>query len=126
MSFSNPMGNKSQNPAVVDINNFASPVAQGLNDPHPLESRVANWKANEEEFNLRMLQKTQGLAAPLRRVMDAKIVEQSTFVPSIVGGPSNLSLDILKNEDARLDWEDVYKTESTIDFHQEMQKRMGL
>lgn len=58
--------------------------------------------------------------------MDAKVIEQSTFVPSVVGGPSHLSLDILQNRDAHLEWEDVYQDPKNVDFHQELQSRMGL
>lgn len=75
---------------------------------------------------MQLLQRSQGAAEPIRRQMEIQLVEKSTFVPEIVGGPSNLHLDILRNQDASIDWEDVHKDDQRYDFQQELQKKMGL
>jgi len=113
-------------PSELSLSDVPLPFSQTINDAHPLESRVASWKANEEQFKLKLLQRTQGAAEPIRRSMETAIVANSSFVPAVVGGPSNIHLDILKNQDASVDWEDVHRDEGTYDFHQELQKQMGL
>lgn len=113
-------------PLGADIHSIPQPAAQNFNDSHPLEKRVANWRANEEAFKLQLLQRSLGAAEPIRRQMEIKLIEKSTFVPEVTGGPSNLHLDILRNQDASIDWEDVHKDEQRFDFQQELQKRMGL
>lgn len=115
-----------ETPLGADISAFPQPAAQNFNGSHPLEQRVANWRANEEAFKMQLLQRSQGAAEPIRRQMEIQLVEKSTFVPEIVGGPSNLHLDILRNQDASIDWEDVHKDDQRYDFQQELQKKMGL
>lgn len=114
-------------PKSLDIREIPQPAVQTFNDSHPLENRVANWKANEEAFKMKLLQRTQGSAEPIRRTMELKIIEDSTFVPSLVGGPSNVHLDILKNTDTSIDWDDVYtENDNRFDFHEELQRRMAI
>lgn len=115
-----------ETPLGADISAVPQPAAQNFNGSHPLEQRVANWRANEEAFKMQLLQRSQGAAEPIRRQMEIQLVEKSTFVPEIVGGPSNLHLDILRNQDASIDWEDVHKDDQRYDFQQELQKKMGL
>lgn len=117
---------KTSAPSVASLSTAPQPFAQVANDAHPLESRVANWKANEEQFKMNLLQRTQGAAEPIRRSMEMAIIEKSTFVPSVVGGPSNVHLDILKNNDATVDWEDVHTDQHVFNFHEELQRQMGV
>lgn len=49
-----------------------------------------------------------GSAEPIKREMDLQIVQSTDFVPSVLGGSSNVHRDILLNKDASVDWEDVY------------------
>lgn len=102
------------------------PAAQHLNDAHPLEDRVTGWHAKQDAFHLELLRQTQGAAEPIRRAMERKIVDESTFVPQVLGGSSNVHQDILRNTDASLDWEDVYPEQPVgeLSFHAELERRM--
>lgn len=80
-------------------------------------------------MNMRMqnYKRTFGMGEPIRRSMEMQIVKETTIMPAVVGTPANIHLDILKNKDLDVDWEDVYTgDESPLDFHSELEKRMGI
>jgi proteasome maturation protein len=73
-----------------------------------------------------------GAAEPIRRTMELKIVEND-FVPTVVGGQSNIHRDILLGKDTSIDWEDIYTDRDSLGFselgsgfHTEMEKRMRM
>lgn len=104
------------------------PASQQLNDAHPLEARVTGWHATQDAFHLELLRQTQGSAEPIRRVMERKIVDETTYVPQVLGGSSNVHQEILRNTDASLDWDDVYPEHqgNELTFHAELEKRMRI
>lgn len=60
------------------------------------------------------LRRVYGMAEPIRRGMELKIVRDSSFTPMMLGGPrrngGNLHEDILVlgGRDAEIGWEDVF------------------
>ncbi|KAF8463494.1 proteasome maturation factor UMP1-domain-containing protein [Kalaharituber pfeilii] len=98
-----------------------------LNIHHPLEHRLKGWEEQQEKIKMEGLRRVFGLGEPIRRGMEMKIVG-SDFRPKVLGGPSNLHLDILKNKDWTLDWDDIF-TDCDRDmpsFHDEMETRLRM
>lgn len=119
-----PAAVKAPKTEILVLGGAPTPAAQALNEPHPLESRIKGWRANEDALRLELLRQTQGPGEPIRRAMEAHIIEKATFVPQVLGGSSGTARDVLSGRDAEIDWEDVYPDDMTMDFHQELQERM--
>jgi len=77
-----------------------------LNARHPLESRIKNWNAQQDELKMEMAKRLGGIGEVVRIATERKIVED--FRPVALGGPSNLHLDILMGRDTRIDIDDIY------------------
>ncbi|KAF3935564.1 hypothetical protein ABW19_dt0203057 [Dactylella cylindrospora] len=93
-----------------------------LNSNHPLENRLKNWDATQESLKMETLKRTFGIAEPVRRGME-KMIVGADFRPAVLGGSSNLHMDILNNRDCWIDWEDVFVGDGSDadvpDFHTE-------
>ncbi|CDO95188.1 unnamed protein product [Kluyveromyces dobzhanskii CBS 2104] len=108
----------------------ARPLNTQLNDRHPLEARVRNWDETQRKRQLEQYRQIFGIAEPMKRVMELKLVESSDFNPL---NQSNLHRDILMNKEASIDWEDVYPNSDFTsgmmvadDIHTKIEKRMGI
>lgn len=112
-------------------NGGAVPLSSQLSDRHPLESRLKNWEETEQARKLDQYRQIFGIAEPMKRVMDLKIVEQTDFNPL---NQSNLHRDILLNKDCGIEWEDVYGDSGLTssgnllgdDVHAKIESRMGI
>ncbi|KAB5540546.1 proteasome maturation factor UMP1-domain-containing protein [Coniochaeta sp. 2T2.1] len=79
---------------------------------HPLESRLANWEATRTQLRMEMLRRTYGMAEPIRRQMELKIVRDGQWRPlALGGGRPSVQEEILTGRDEVIDWEDVYAGE---------------
>ncbi|CAR28919.1 hypothetical protein ZYGR_0U02780 [Zygosaccharomyces rouxii] len=86
-------------------NGGSVPQSSQLSNRHPLEARLQNWEETQRKRQLEQYRQIFGIAEPMKRVMDLKLVEQTDFNPL---NQSNLHRDILLNKDSSIDWEDVY------------------
>lgn len=79
---------------------------------HPLEARLLAWRATQDALKMESLRRAYGIAEPVRRGMELKIVRDGTFRPAVLGGvrSGNVHEDILVlgGRDAGIDWEDVF------------------
>ncbi|KAF8421242.1 proteasome maturation factor UMP1-domain-containing protein [Tirmania nivea] len=102
--------------------------ANKLNVKHPLEDRLKGWDEQQERMRMEGLRRIFGIAEPVRRGMEMRICG-GDFRPIVLGGPSNLHLDILRNKDCTIEWEDVF-TDSERDnipsFHDEMETKLRM
>ena len=58
---------------------------------------------------MNLLRRNFGIAEPLRRGMELKMVrEADSFRPSVLGAPGRVHEEILSGKDTELSWEDVY------------------
>lgn len=76
------------------------------------------------------LRRTFGIAEPIRRGMELKIVQNGEWRPMALGGglPS-VHEDILRGKDDMITWEDVYTGDDTrpvAGFHDEMEKKLKI
>lgn len=110
-----------------------SPYDAATNKPssaHPLEARLKNWEATQEAVRMESLRRTFGIAEPVRRGMELKIVRDGEWRPLALG-PSLPSVheDILKGREDMITWEDVFTGEETrgvAGVHDEMEKKLKI
>ncbi|KAF4587395.1 hypothetical protein GQ602_004088 [Ophiocordyceps camponoti-floridani] len=97
---------------------------------HPLESRLRNWEATQHELRMASLRRTFGIAEPVRRAMELKMVRQGDWRPAeLRSGLPSVHEDILRGTDDSLSWEDVFtgdETANVASFHQEMEKKLQI
>ncbi|KAK6907998.1 hypothetical protein I203_101999 [Kwoniella mangroviensis CBS 8507] len=89
-------------------------AAQGVTagNVHPLQTRLEKWQQTQNQLEQNMQRNTFGLALPLRKAMEMKIVSENLHNPLLenstttgvpLGGSSNLALEVLKGQDETLD-----------------------
>ncbi|KAH6660771.1 proteasome maturation factor UMP1-domain-containing protein [Truncatella angustata] len=99
---------------------------------HPLESRLKAWQSTQDALRMETLRKTFGIAEPIRRGMEAKIVSEGSWRPAALGGgPGKNSVheDILAGRDTSCDWEDVFTGEEqhgAVGIHDEMERKLRM
>ncbi|KAL1981110.1 hypothetical protein VTN96DRAFT_3044 [Rasamsonia emersonii] len=109
----------------------AQPTAKPVSS-HPLEARLLAWRATHDAMKMESLRRVYGMAEPIRRGMELKIVRDGTFTPMVLGGPrGNIHEDILVlgGRDTEIDWEDVFTGDEFREppsFHDEMEKRLRM
>lgn len=121
-------------PALTDTLRAQGPVnvVNAINNRHPIEARILNWDATQQKMKMETHRRLLGAADPIKREMDASMVSQSEFRPTLLGlnGSASLHSDILQNKDVSLDWEDVYPQHhpSTLynDIHSTMEARLNI
>ncbi|KAK7905397.1 hypothetical protein LTR67_000118 [Exophiala xenobiotica] len=117
-----------------------SPSTSTTSSAHPLETRLANWTATQEATRMNLLRRNFGLAEPLRRGMELKMVRDAdSFRPSVLGAPSRLHEDLLMGKDDHISWEDIYNGQDGltlglnaagdgqgVGWTEEMEKKVGM
>lgn len=114
-----------------------APKAQGshfeLQSTHPLESRLAQWRTQQDALQMEMLRRQFGIAEPVKRGMELHIVRAGEWTPMCLGGGfgfgGSLHADILSGRDTEIGWEDVFvghEMRDVSDFHTEMERRFGM
>ncbi|RMY67823.1 hypothetical protein D0862_15044 [Hortaea werneckii] len=100
---------------------------------HPLESRLAKWRTQQESLKMELLRRQFGIAEPVKRQMELGIVRAGEWQPACLGGVTNganVHADILAGRDCEIGWEDVFtggeEMRDQADFHAEMERRMGM
>lgn len=106
-----------------------------LSSKHPLEARLARWTETQDSLKLESLRRTFGIAEPVRRGMELKIVREGSFwTPAAVmaagaGAVPSVHEDILTGRDADITWEDVYTgSDGAVGegVHEEMERKAGM
>jgi proteasome maturation protein len=91
----------------------ANAASAALSSTHPLEARLLAWRATHDAMKMESLRRVYGMAEPIRRGMELKIVRDTNFTPMVLGGGSragNVHEDILTlgGRDTEIGWEDVF------------------
>ncbi|KAF2217333.1 hypothetical protein CERZMDRAFT_89808 [Cercospora zeae-maydis SCOH1-5] len=104
-----------------------------LQSSHPLENRLANWRAQQDTLKNELLRRQFGIAEPVKRQMELAIVRAGEWRPKVLGAGtagSGLHADILMGRDCELDWEDVFsggaELRNEVDFHTEMEMQFKM
>ncbi|CAG8955676.1 hypothetical protein HYFRA_00010941 [Hymenoscyphus fraxineus] len=98
---------------------------------HPLESRLKNWEATQEALKMEGLRRTFGIAEPIRRGMELKVVRDGSWRPAVLGGSARGGVheDILRGRDCELAWEDVFQGDEMRNvpgFHEELERKVRM
>ncbi|KAF9894737.1 hypothetical protein FE257_006627 [Aspergillus nanangensis] len=100
---------------------------------HPLEARLIAWRATQDAMKMETLRRAYGIAEPIRRGMELKIVRDGTFAPAALGGSKggNVHEDILVlgGRDTEVGWEDIFQGNEFREpptIHDEMEKRLRM
>ncbi|KAF8976312.1 proteasome maturation factor UMP1 [Cyathus striatus] len=88
-----------------------------------LKDRLNNWEETQDNVRLTLQRNIYGMHAPMRLLMERKIVTAGSHLP--VMPQSNLHLDILMGRDELIDTADIFlgADGAPIDLHREMEKR---
>ncbi|RDL39874.1 Uncharacterized protein BP5553_04214 [Venustampulla echinocandica] len=97
---------------------------------HPLEARLKNWEATQEALKMEGLRRTFGIAEPIRRGMEFKIVREGSWRPAVLGGGrGDVHEDILKGRECEITWEDIFTGDETRNipgFHEEVERKVRM
>ncbi|KNZ78181.1 putative proteasome maturation factor ump1 [Termitomyces sp. J132] len=91
-----------------------------------LKTRLENWEATQDNTKLTLQRNIYGMHAPMRLLMERRIVTQGTNPFSAAMSPSNLHLDILMGRDETLEPADAFlgmENEPSLDIHEELRKK---
>ncbi|KAF9478717.1 proteasome maturation factor UMP1 [Pholiota conissans] len=90
-----------------------------------LRHRLENWEATQDNLKLTLERNLLGMHAPMRRLMERKIIGTT---PHTLSAPqTNVHLDILMGRDETIDAADVFLSRETgpiLDVHNEIQKKV--
>ncbi|CAK3927103.1 proteasome maturation factor UMP1 [Lecanosticta acicola] len=110
----------------------SSSSSTSIASAHPLESRLANWRSQQEALKMELLRRQFGIAEPVKRQMELAIVRAGEWQPAALGGrgTAGLHADILAGTDCEFGWEEVFVGEEMraepVDFHTEMEGRFRM
>ncbi|KAF2401168.1 proteasome maturation factor UMP1 [Trichodelitschia bisporula] len=113
-------------PAPTSTNNKA-PIT--LSSTHPLEARLAQWRATQDSLKMEGLRRAYGIAEPVRRGMELRIAGAGEWRPLCLGGSAGVHSDVLNGREAEIAWEDVFtgdELREVPDFHSEVEARMKM
>ncbi|OAX83102.1 hypothetical protein ACJ72_02545 [Emergomyces africanus] len=106
---------------------------QTTTSTHPLEARLLQWRQTHDAMKMESLRRVYGLAEPIRRGMELKIVQEGQWKPAALGGrnESNIHADILAlgGRETEVSWEDVFDGDELREpptFHDEMEHRLKM
>ncbi|KAH9486650.1 putative proteasome maturation factor ump1 [Psilocybe cubensis] len=89
-----------------------------------LRSRLENWEATQDNLKLTLERNMFGMHAPMRRLMERKIV--GTTVHTLSAPQTNVQLDVLMGRDELIDAADVFlgmEAGPAYDVHTQIQKK---
>ncbi|SPO41849.1 related to UMP1 - proteasome maturation factor [Pseudozyma flocculosa] len=95
-----------------------------LSTAHPAQNRLEKWDETRDNLNLTMQRNLFGLGAPVRTLMERRIVSHNPHFPT--QGMSNLHLDILNGKDETLEPVDFLPSEvasEQLDIHSHMERK---
>ncbi|EGN92673.1 hypothetical protein SERLA73DRAFT_190673 [Serpula lacrymans var. lacrymans S7.3] len=92
-----------------------------------LKNRLERWEETQDNMKLNVQRNLYGLHAPVRLLMERKIVTSNAYTP--IMPQSNLHLDILMGRDESIEPVDFFggmDNGPPLDIHSEMEKRLRL
>jgi len=102
-------------------------LAAEANNESELKMRLDKWEETQDELQLNLQRNMFGMAAPLRTLMERKIVAFDPHMPFMTR--SNIHLDILMGRDESLDVHDIFEGHNTglpLDIHSDMEKKLRM
>ncbi|EAU92948.1 hypothetical protein CC1G_03735 [Coprinopsis cinerea okayama7 len=97
-------------------------IAAEIKDHGGLRQRLENWEETQDNLKLTMQRNVYGVAAPMRLLMERKLVNTHPSPFST----SNIHLDILMGRDEIIEPADIFQGPESnlpLDLHKEFEKR---
>ncbi|KAK7064733.1 proteasome maturation factor UMP1 [Favolaschia claudopus] len=102
-------------------------IAAEIKTENALKDRLENWEETQDNLKLSMQRNLYGLHAPMRLLMERKIVSAN---PHMAGLPqSNLHLDILMGRDETIEPVDIFggmEDAPPLNIHKDMEKKLNM
>ncbi|KAJ7748470.1 proteasome maturation factor UMP1 [Mycena maculata] len=102
-------------------------IAAEIKTEGGLKERLENWEETQDNLKLTLQRNLHGMHAPMRLLMERKIVAASPHMP--VMDHSNLHLDILMGRDETIEPVDIFggmETGPPQDIHKDMEKKLKM
>ncbi|KAJ7456434.1 proteasome maturation factor UMP1 [Mycena latifolia] len=102
-------------------------IAAEIKTEGGLKERLENWEETQDNLKLTFQRNVFGMHAPMRLLMERKIVSASPHMPAMP--QSNLHLDILMGCDETIEPVDIFGGMETMppqNIHQEMEKKLKM
>ncbi|KAI0307506.1 proteasome maturation factor UMP1 [Multifurca ochricompacta] len=101
-------------------------LADEIKSTNPLQARLENWDESQRNLKLTMHRNIYGLHAPMRQLMERKIVSRDPHIPAMP--QSNIHLEILEGRDETLDVTDFFNFEAgpSMDIHADMERKLRM
>ncbi|KAI9800306.1 MAG: hypothetical protein M1833_003420 [Piccolia ochrophora] len=95
---------------------------------HPLESRLLRYTETVNALKAESMRRHFGLAEPIRRGMEQKIVEAGEWRPQCLGGSANVHSDVLRGVDGGIEggWDGIFAGDELarpVGIHEELERR---
>ncbi|EJD04426.1 uncharacterized protein FOMMEDRAFT_107136 [Fomitiporia mediterranea MF3/22] len=92
-----------------------------------LKHRLDKWEETQDNLKLNLQRDLYGMAAPVRLMMERKIVGTDMNMPAM--SRSNIHLDILMGRDETLDIAEVFSEREVappLDIHADMERKLRM
>ncbi|KAI9512292.1 proteasome maturation factor UMP1 [Russula earlei] len=101
-------------------------LADEIKSTNPLQERLEKWDDTQRNLKLTMHRNIYGLHAPIRQLMERKVVSYDPHMPAMP--QSNIHLDILEGRDETLDVTDFFHLEGNppMDIHADMERKLRM
>ncbi|KIY66811.1 proteasome maturation factor UMP1 [Cylindrobasidium torrendii FP15055 ss-10] len=102
-------------------------IAAEVKTQSGIRGRLENWEETQDNLKLTMQRDIYGMHAPMRLLMERKIVAASPHMPVLP--QTNIHLDILMGRDETIDTADIFagpSPEIPLDIHADMEKKRNM
>ncbi|KAF9263119.1 proteasome maturation factor UMP1 [Marasmius fiardii PR-910] len=102
-------------------------IATEIKSTDGFRNRLENWEEAQDNLKLTMMRNAYGLHAPMRMLMERKMVSMDPHMPALP--QSNIHLDILMGRDETIGPSDVFGEPiraTPFDIHADMEKKRRL
>ncbi|EOO03759.1 putative proteasome maturation factor ump1 protein [Phaeoacremonium minimum UCRPA7] len=112
------------------LDTYSPETSSAAGSAHPLEARLKAWEATQEGVRMESLRRTFGIAEPVRRGMELKIVRDGEWRPlALGGGVPSVHEEILRGKEHSISWEDIYSGEeqrAVVPVHDELERKLKI
>ncbi|KAK7029697.1 hypothetical protein VNI00_014395 [Paramarasmius palmivorus] len=102
-------------------------IATEIKSEGGLKERLENWEETQDNLKLTMMRNVHGLHAPMRMLMERKMVSMNPHMPALP--QSNVHLDILMGRDETIEPADVFGepiAAPSLNIHSDMERKLRM
>ncbi|KAF8891556.1 proteasome maturation factor UMP1 [Mucidula mucida] len=102
-------------------------IATEVKTESGLKERLESWDETQDNLKLTMQRNVYGMHAPMRLLMERKIVSANPHMPALP--QSNLHLDILMGRDETIEPGDIFgglENGGSLNIHRDMEKKRNI